>query len=65
MQRRLEASSIRDMTSALITGGLGILGQLVGGWVVKTTGASELTLSGRSGRVSGRAASIVPLFRST
>ena len=65
MQRRLEASSIRDMTSALITGGLGILGQLVGGWVVKTTGASELTLSGRSGRVSGRAASFVPLFRST
>jgi len=65
MQRRLEASSIRDMTSALITGGLGILGQLVGGWVVKTTGASELILSGRSGRVSGRAASFVPLFRST
>ena len=58
MQRPSEPSS-RDMTSALITGGLGILGQLVGGWVASTTGASEVTLSGRSGRVSGIAATLL------
>jgi len=43
----------------LLTGGLGILGQLVGEWAIACAGTTELTLSGRSGRVSSAAAGVV------